>query len=63
MSSLVLAIVVALLASALPLAVEGWSWQGAATVAILTLALWPLVAIMRAIVGWLYYIITGRRAP
>ncbi len=63
MTSLILALLLALLASALPLAVEGWSWQGASAVAILTLALWPLVAIMRAIVGWLHHVITGRRAP
>ena len=63
MPSLILAFLLALLASALPLAGEGWSWQGAAAVAILTLALWPLVAIMRAIVGWLHHILTGRRAP
>lgn len=63
MTSFILAFLLALLASALPLAAEGWSWQGAAAVAILTLALWPLVAIMRAIVGWLHHVITGRRAP
>lgn len=63
MASFIMAFLLALLASALTLAVEGWSWQGAAAVAILTLALWPLVAIMRAIVGWLHYILTGRRAP
>ncbi|QIK38258.1 hypothetical protein GWK36_10030 [Caldichromatium japonicum] len=47
-----------LLASLLPLAVDGPSLQGAVVAAILTLLLWPLVAIMRAGIRWRYQAIT-----
>ncbi|GIX31358.1 MAG: hypothetical protein KatS3mg124_1830 [Porticoccaceae bacterium] len=63
MTSLVISLALALLAVLLPLASDGLSWQGATAVAILALLLWPLVAIMRRLVGWVHRIITGPREP
>lgn len=63
MSSLVLALVVALLASLAPLMVFGLDGQTAAAVAGLTLLLWPLVVLSRWFVVGLYRLLTGRGTP
>jgi Mg2+/Co2+ transporter CorB len=63
MTSLIIAFIVVLMASALPLAVDGPSWEGAAVMAGFTLLLWPLVALMRWLVGVIHALLTGRPAP
>ncbi|WP_114649093.1 hypothetical protein [Pseudothauera hydrothermalis] len=63
MSSLVIAFIVAVLASTVTLMAFGLDGQTAAAVGLLTLIAWPLVALARRIMGWLYALLTGRRAP
>ncbi|MFN3398635.1 MAG: hypothetical protein ACK4ZS_08915 [Sulfurimicrobium sp.] len=60
MSSLVIAFVVALLASIVPLYAFGLDLETAAAVGLLTLLLWPLVALARRIMDGLYRLLTGR---
>lgn len=60
MTSLLIALALVLIASLLPLAVDGLSLDGVVVIAILTLLLWPVVAVMRALIGWIYRAATRR---
>lgn len=60
MSSLVIAFAVALLASVAPLQALGLDGETAAAVGLLTLLVWPIVALARRMLDWLYRMLTGR---
>ena len=60
MSSLVIAFAVALLASIVPLYALSIDGQTAAALGLLTLLVWPLIALARRMLDWLYRMLTGR---